>query len=496
MLDLPPVLVDGRPRPGTGTRTLDAELLGRATRDDYQQWLSTALAAGGCVRPVRLRGTLRHIDTATGEVLDNLDTSNLPDKAIYVPCGDRRASVCPPCAETYRADTYQLIRAGLAGGKGMPESVAIHPCVFATFTAPSFGPVHTHVFTTDGRVARCRPRRKATHCPHGRRVSCGQRHKDSDACLGKPLCPDCYDYHAAVVWNAHAPELWRRTVIALRRHLAKLARAYGVRVKLSYAKVAEFQRRGLIHFHAIFRLDGIDPLHPERVIPPHPAITADVLADAIRHAAGITWFATVPHPAKPKGWDITWGAQLDPRVVRVTEDGEITDMAVASYLAKYATKSTEPVGVLPAKITAENAAIYADPRTHQGRLIRACLRLGGYPHEDFKALRRWAHMLGYRGHFATKSRRYFHHHVGSPQRPPRLEPPPATHPRTLWRGPDHLHHRRPRVGWARLVHRRRRAPRPLRSSPRPRARADRPRRDGCCFVTGKEDVDEAAHRPV
>ena len=60
----------------------------------------------------------------------------------------------------------------------------------------------------------------------------------------------------------------------------------------------------------------------------------------------------------------------------------------------------------PAKITPENAAAYADPRTHQGRLIAACLKLGNHPHEDFKALRRWAHMLGYRGHFATKSRRY------------------------------------------------------------------------------------------
>ena len=50
--------------------------------------------------------------------------------------------------------------------------------------------------------------------------------------------------------------------------------------------------------------------------------------------------------------------------------------------------------------------IYAGTRTHHGRLIRACLRLGGHSHEDFRALRRWAHMLGYRGHFATKSRRY------------------------------------------------------------------------------------------
>jgi hypothetical protein len=107
-------------------------------------------------------------------------------------------------------------------------------------------------------------RRKANYCPHGRRLSCGQRHKETDACLGRPLCPDCYDYSAAVVWNAHAPELWRRTAIAIRRRLDQLAKTHGTRVKLSYAKVAEFQRRGLIHFHAIFRLDGLDPIHPER----------------------------------------------------------------------------------------------------------------------------------------------------------------------------------------------------------------------------------------
>ena len=209
-----------------------------------------------------------------------------------------------------------------------------------------------------------------------------------------------------MVWNAHASELWRRTVITLRRQLAKMAKKHGVRVKLSYAKVAEFQRRGLIHFHAIFRLDGIDPVHPERTVPPHPAITAELLADLIRQVADKAWFATVPHPMKPNGWDITWGDQVDPRVVRLTGGGQISDVAVASYLAKYATKSTEPVGVPPGRITAENASAYATSSTHQGRLIRACLRVGAHSHEDFKALRRWAHMLGYRGHFATKSRRY------------------------------------------------------------------------------------------
>ncbi len=202
-----------------------------------------------------------------------------------------------------------------------------------------------------------------------------------------------------------------------------------MRVKLSYAKVAEFQRRGLIHFHAIFRLDGVDPAHPERTIPPPPAITAGVLADVIRQAASATWFATVSHPAKPKGWDITWGAQVDPRVVRLTDDGEITDVAVASYLAKYATKSTEPVGVLPAKITPENAAAYADPRTHQGRLIAACLKTRQPPPPRLQG----AAALGAHARLPRPLRHQkpplLHHHARPPRRPPRLATPPAPHPR-------------------------------------------------------------------
>ena len=124
------------------SRSPSVELLERASCDDCDHWPTTALAAGGCVRPVQLRVTVRGVDTATGEILHGLDTEDLRDKAIYVPCGDRRASVWPPCAERYRADTHQLIRAGLIGGMGMPESLAAHPCVFATFTAPSSGPVH------------------------------------------------------------------------------------------------------------------------------------------------------------------------------------------------------------------------------------------------------------------------------------------------------------------------------------------------------------------
>ena len=74
---------------------------------------------------------------------------------------------------------HLLIRAGLSGGKGVPETVATHPCVFTTLTAHSFGPVHLHR-DKDGQLLRCRPRRRAQICPHGRRMSCPDRHARDD----------------------------------------------------------------------------------------------------------------------------------------------------------------------------------------------------------------------------------------------------------------------------------------------------------------------------
>src|SRR5262245_426708 len=133
-----------------------ASALARAARDDYPAWLAQAAATGGCSRPVGLSGQIPHIDPAPGGILRHPTRDNATDGVIYTACGDRRASVCPACAETYQADTYQLIRAGLAGGKGVPESVAVHPCVFATFTAPSFGAVHARITGPDGQVQRCR----------------------------------------------------------------------------------------------------------------------------------------------------------------------------------------------------------------------------------------------------------------------------------------------------------------------------------------------------
>jgi hypothetical protein len=58
-------------------------------------------------------------------------------------CGTRRESRCPSWAATYRTDAYQLLAAGPKGGKGVPGSISEHPRLFVTFTAPSFGKVHS-----------------------------------------------------------------------------------------------------------------------------------------------------------------------------------------------------------------------------------------------------------------------------------------------------------------------------------------------------------------
>jgi hypothetical protein len=43
---------------------------------------------------------------------------------------------------------------------------------------------------------------------------------------------------------------------------------------------------------------------------------------------------------------------------------------------------------------------------HVAELVRACWELGARPELDELRLRAWAHMLGFRGHWSTKSRRY------------------------------------------------------------------------------------------
>ncbi|MFG2602297.1 replication initiator [Streptomyces sp. NPDC048514] len=349
---------------------------------------------GGCTHPVRLDGhrTEYAVNTETGEIgraLHHLDSDTLPAGQLLVRCNNRRATRCAACAETYRRDTYHLITAGLRGGKGTSERVATHPRVFATFTAPSFGPVHN------------RP-------SSGRDCRCGTRHDEQDPALGTPLDPDTYDYEAAVLWNAHAGALWRRFSIYLRREIAKRAgltqRAFRDHARISFAKVAEYQKRGAVHFHAVIRVDG-----PEGgdTTPPAWAST-ELLTDAIRAAATAARVEGPEVDGRPHA--CVFGRQLDVRPIRSADfDGgqELTERAVASYIAKYATKGAETAtGTLdrPLRFLAELAQ--ARITEHARRMIRTAWALGARSELADLRLRAWAHMLGFRGHFSTKSRRY------------------------------------------------------------------------------------------
>ena len=151
-------------------------------------------------------------------------------------------------------------------------------------------------------------------------------------------------------------------------------------VRVAHGKAAEYQARGAVHFHALLRLDGYDPADPDRLLPPPPGITIADLDDATRWAASAISYRTPPHPAQPGGWTITWGTEIDIRVITLHGTGTVTDLAVASYLAKYSTKGTEPAGHASARITAETIDLYANPGgTHPERLIDACWTIGAAP---------------------------------------------------------------------------------------------------------------------
>ena len=90
-------------------------------------WEREVRRAAYCANPVRLAGRVDQADKRTGEVREAYSTEHEPGGVLLKACGNRRASVCPACAETYRRDAWHLIAAGLRGGKGIPETVSEHP---------------------------------------------------------------------------------------------------------------------------------------------------------------------------------------------------------------------------------------------------------------------------------------------------------------------------------------------------------------------------------
>jgi hypothetical protein len=240
---------------------------------------------------------------------------------------------------------------------------------------------------------------------------CTRRHHERDQAVGQPLCADCYDYTGHVLWQWHAPELWRRFTIALQRELAKKAglsvKAFRGACRISYSKVVEFQARGVVHVHAPIRLDGPEgPDGPGTAL----ALTTPDLEDAIHGAAGKVTVDTEPL-RDGTVVRLPWGRQVDTRSITGAADRDsgrhaavVHPEQVAAYLAKYLTKATEDFD-LPATVRSAAHARFVGATPHAVRIIETAQRLAGEA-DSFARLSRNLATLGYRGHPITKSRAY------------------------------------------------------------------------------------------
>ncbi|WP_338750174.1 replication initiator [Janibacter alittae] len=380
-------------------------------RGDLDKFTHAASRVGFCQRPIRLHGQSATIDARTGEVSSTFSSDEAPLGVLLTRCGNRRESVCTSCSRVYARDTFEMIRCGLEGGKGVPERVAENPLAFVTVTAPSFGPVHS---TRGGRL--CHPRGQET-CRHGRSMSCTTRHEKDDAVVGSPICSECYDYRGHVVWQYHAPELWRRAIQDVSRQLAALLGVPSSRVSKivsrQYGRTAEMQARGAVHFHALFRLDGPS----SEGLGAACGVGVDVMVEAIEAAFARAQVVAPPTFDGDRSRVLRCGEQIDIRVVREgtrtdDPDAPITGEQVAAYLAKYSTKDTSlavPDGAHVHRIKETCAQV------HEEAMLRAEQRRAGEDpavpldaegRDHYALIGKWTKELGYRGHYSSKSRCY------------------------------------------------------------------------------------------
>jgi hypothetical protein len=140
--------------------------------------------------------------------------------------------------------------------------------------------------------------------------------------------------------------------------------------------------------------------------PPPPGITAEALCDAIGQAAVLARLA-IGHDGQAVM--LGFGAQTDTRIIRhgteLPGTGQaLNGVAVANYIAKYATKTLTAPGLPSHRLRGETEIERLRCSAHYRRLITTAWELGAA--RPASRCRAWAHMLGYGGHFLTKSRRY------------------------------------------------------------------------------------------
>ena len=128
-----------------------------------------------------------------------------------------------------------------------------------------------------------------------------------------------------------------------------------------------------------------------------PVVSPEQLVQAaLRAANGVT----IVHPRGAA----RWGEQIDVQVLERSEKQRAK--AVASYVAKYATKSSDDSGALDVRIRSEWDLAKRRLPAHLHRMAEVSWELGGVAAFEQWHLRRHAHSLGYGGHFLSKSKGY------------------------------------------------------------------------------------------
>jgi hypothetical protein len=105
-----------------------------------------------------------------------------------------------------------------------------------------------------------------------------------------------------------------------------------------------------------------------------------------------------------------FGRQIDVRAIRNTDfagGSPVTERHVAGYIAKYATKGAETTtGTLDHRLRFLAELANHDITDHARRMIHTAWHLATKRRHAHLRLRQWAHMLGFRGHFSTRTRHY------------------------------------------------------------------------------------------
>jgi hypothetical protein len=162
-------------------------------------------------------------------------------------------------------------------------------------------------------------------------------------------------------------------------------------VEVHYLKVAEIQRRGLVHFHCILRIDG-----PESLDDPAPTWATELnIGEIISASVSRVWTAGLD------GKRMEWGSVLDVQGLGANSDEA---NKVSAYVAKYSTKTTDGSKDLAHAFRSRTQIERLVDNRHLARLALTAWDLGERAEFDTLRLPDHAHTLGFTGQLITKSR--------------------------------------------------------------------------------------------